>query len=75
MLLKTSSLLPDRMGFRIAVFPFSGLYSATYAMQKIIFNLKDKGLRRVEGHQTNFNEFNELVALQTFLEMDQKCFC
>jgi hypothetical protein len=49
MLLKTSSLLPDRMGFRIAVFPFSGLYSATYAMQKIIFNLKDKALRRVAG--------------------------
>jgi methylisocitrate lyase len=62
-----------QMGYRIAVFPLSGLYGATYAMKKIFSSLKKTGSTQdCRDIMVNFGEFNELVELQRFMDMDHK---
>lgn len=62
-----------QMGYRIAVFPLSGLYGATYAMKKIFSCLKKTGsTQECRDIMMNFGEFNELVELQKFMDMDHK---
>jgi 2,3-dimethylmalate lyase len=61
------------IGYRMAVFPLSGLYAATYAMKKIFSDLKKKGTTQdCRNIMVDFAEFNELVQLQKFMDMDQK---
>lgn len=61
------------MGYRIAVFPLSGLYGSTYAMKNIFSNLKKTGsTNNSRDIMVNFGEFNELVELQRFMDMDHK---
>lgn len=62
-----------QMGYRIAVFPLSGLYGATYAMKKIFSSLKKTGSTQdCRDIMVNFGEFNELVELKRFMDMDRK---
>jgi carboxyvinyl-carboxyphosphonate phosphorylmutase len=62
-----------KMGYRMAVFPLSGLYGATYAMKKIFSNLKKTGTtQNCKDIMVDFGEFNELVELQKFMQMDHK---
>jgi methylisocitrate lyase len=68
-----SALELKEMGYRMAVFPLSGLYGATYAMKKIFSDLKKKGTTQdCRNIMVDFAEFNELVELQKFMDMDQK---
>jgi methylisocitrate lyase len=61
------------MGYRIAVFPLSGLYGAAYAMRKIFSDLKQTGsTQSCRDIMMNFGEFNELIELQKFMDMDHK---
>lgn len=61
------------MGYSMVVFPLSGLYGAAYAMKKIFSQLKrtgsTKGSRRM---MLDFNEFNDLVELPRFMQMEKK---
>jgi 2,3-dimethylmalate lyase len=62
-----------QIGYRIAVFPLSGLYAATYAMKKVFSDLKKKGTTQdCRKIMLEFTEFNQLVELQKFMKMDQK---
>jgi carboxyvinyl-carboxyphosphonate phosphorylmutase len=62
-----------QMGYRIAVFPLSALYGATFAMKKIFSSLKKTGsTQECRDIMMNFGEFNELVELQKFMDMDRK---
>jgi 2,3-dimethylmalate lyase len=57
----------------MAVFPLSGLYAATYAMKKIFSDLKKKGTTQdCRNIMVDFAEFNELVELQKYMDMDHK---
>lgn len=68
-----SANLLQQMGYRIAVFPLSGLYGAAYAMKKIFSDLKQTGSTQIcRDIMMNFGEFNELIELQKFMDMDQK---
>jgi len=68
-----SALELKEMGYRMAVFPLSGLYGATYAMKRIFSDLKKKGTTQdCRNIMVDFAEFNELVELQKFMDMDQK---
>jgi len=68
-----SADLLQQMGYRIAVFPLSGLYGAAYAMRKIFSDLKQTGsTQSCRDIMMNFGEFNELIELQKFMEMDHK---
>jgi carboxyvinyl-carboxyphosphonate phosphorylmutase len=63
----------QQMGYRIAVFPLSGLYGAAYAMKKIFSSLKQTGSTQIcRDIMMNFVEFNELIDLQEFMDMDHK---
>jgi methylisocitrate lyase len=63
----------QQMGYRIAVFPLSGLYGAAYAMKRIFSSLKQTGSTQIcREMMMNFVEFNELIDLQEFMEMDHK---
>lgn len=61
------------MGYSMVVFPLSGLYGAAYAMKKIFSQLKRTGSTKGSKHMMlDFNEFNELVELPRFMQMEKK---
>jgi 2,3-dimethylmalate lyase len=61
------------MGYSMVVFPLSGLYAATYAMKKIFSHLKSNGTTKgCTDMMLDFNEFNELVELPKFMQMEKK---
>ena len=61
------------MGYSMVVFPLSGLYAATYAMKKIFSDLKSNGTTKgCMDTMLDFNEFNELVELPKFMQMEKK---
>ncbi len=62
-----------RMGYSMVVFPLSGLYGATYAMKKIFSNLKKYGTTKTcKDMMLDFHEFNDLVELPKFMQMEKK---
>ena len=62
-----------RMGYSMVVFPLSGLYGAAYAMKKIFSQLKRTGSTKDSKHMMlDFNEFNDLVELPRFMQMEKK---
>ena len=68
-----SALELKQIGYRIAVFPLSGLYAATYGMKRIFTDLKKKGTTQdCRNIMLDFTEFNQLVDLQKYMNMDQK---
>jgi len=61
------------MGYSMVVFPLSGLYASTFAMKTIFSDLKKNGTTKNSRNiMLDFNEFNELVELSKFMQMDQK---
>jgi len=61
------------MGYSMVVFPLSGLYGAAYAMKKIFSLLKKNGTtKRCTDMMLDFNEFNDLVELSKFMQMEEK---
>ena len=61
------------MGYSMVVFPLSGLYAATFALKKIFSHLKNNGTTKgCTDTMLDFNEFNELVELPKFMQMEKK---
>jgi methylisocitrate lyase len=61
------------MGYSMVVFPLSGLYASAFAMKTILSDLKNNGTTRNSRNiMLDFNEFNELVELSRFMQMDEK---
>ena len=61
------------MGYSMVVFPLSGLYGAAYAMKKIFSHLKNNGTtKKCTDIMLDFNEFNDLVELSKFMQMEEK---
>ena len=61
------------MGYSMVVFPLSGLYSSAFAMTKIFSDLKKNGsTKNSRDIMLDFNEFNELVELSKFMQMEEK---
>jgi methylisocitrate lyase len=62
-----------KLGYRIAVFPLSGLYSATYAMREVFSELKKTGgTRRTQNMMVTFNDFNKFVDLQKYIGLEKR---
>ena len=61
------------MGYNIALFPLSALYAATFAIQKVFSELKKTGTTE-HGREmmVTFNEFNKLVDLQRYMELEKR---
>jgi 2,3-dimethylmalate lyase len=61
------------MGYNIALFPLSALYAATFAIQKVFSELKKTGTtEHGRGLMVTFNEFNKLVDLQRYMELERR---
>lgn len=61
------------LGYRIAVFPLSALYSATYAMQQVLTELKKTGAtRQTRKLMVTFKDFNQFVDLNKFVDLEKR---
>lgn len=68
----TSSELLE-LGYKIALFPLSGLYSSTYAIYHTFDTLKRTGTTKsIKEKMMKFREFNELVELDKYMEMENR---
>jgi carboxyvinyl-carboxyphosphonate phosphorylmutase len=61
------------LGYRIAVFPLSGLYAATFAIKEVFEELKRTGAT-VRGRKmmVTFNDFNKFVELQKYTTLEKR---
>lgn len=62
-----------KLGYRIAVFPLSALYSATFAMRQVLTELKRTGAtRQTRKMMVTFKDFNRFVDLKKFMELENR---
>lgn len=62
-----------KMGYRIAVFPLSGLYSATFALRDVFTELMRTGsTKRSQRRMVTFDDFNRLVGLSGYMDLAKK---
>ena len=62
-----------RLGYRIAVFPLSALYGATFAMQQVLTELKKTGAtRQTRKLMVTFKDFNQFVDLNRFMNLEKR---
>jgi 2,3-dimethylmalate lyase len=61
------------MGYRIALFPLSGLYSSAFAIFETFKTLKETGTTKMlKDKMMKFKEFNKLVSLDKYMSMENK---
>ena len=69
--LPASELL--KLGYRIAVYPLSGLYSATYAMREVFEELKETGAtKETRKMMVTFKDFNRFIDLQKYSDLEKR---
>ena len=62
-----------RLGYRIAVFPLTALYSATFAMRQVLTELKKTGAtRQTRKLMVTFKDFNQFVDLSKFMNLEKR---
>jgi 2,3-dimethylmalate lyase len=61
------------MGYKIALFPLSGLYSSAFAIFETFKTLKETGTTKMlKDKMMKFKEFNKLVSLDKYMSMENK---
>lgn len=61
------------LGFRIGVFPLSGLFASAFAMKQVFEELHRSGSTSKEREKMiTFEEFNRLVNLQKYIDLERK---
>ena len=69
----SSAEVLNKMGFKIILYPLSVLYANTFATMNILKELKKTGsTSKYEQKLVNFDQFNDLVELSKFREMEKK---
>jgi 2,3-dimethylmalate lyase len=69
--LPASELL--KLGYRVAVYPLSGLYSATYAMREVFEELKKTGAtKQTRKMMVTFKDFNRFIDLQKYSDLEKR---
>jgi methylisocitrate lyase len=62
-----------KMGFKIILYPLSVLYANTFASLAILKELKKSGTtRRLAKNVVNFDQFNDIVELSKFQNMENR---
>jgi methylisocitrate lyase len=61
-----------KMGFKIVVYPLTGLFSATKAMLTSLTYLKEKGNTQGFTDLVNFNEFANLIEIPKYKELEKR---
>lgn len=63
----------QKLGYRIAVWPLSGLYGATYAMREVFSELKKTSYtKKTRKMMVTFKDFNEFVDLQKYMGLEKR---
>lgn len=61
------------MGFHLIVYPFTSIYASARAMLDALKALKENGTTRDHLEMvTSFQEFNQLLGLESCLELEKK---
>jgi len=69
----SSAEILNKMGFKIILYPLSVLYANTFATMNILKELKKTGsTSKYKKKVVNFDQFNDLVELSKFREMEKK---
>ena len=62
-----------KMGFRIVVFPLSGLYAATFAIKQVFLELKNSGAtQQARKMMITFKDFNKFVDLHKYAALEKR---
>jgi carboxyvinyl-carboxyphosphonate phosphorylmutase len=62
-----------KIGYRVAVFPLSALYSATFAMREVLTELKTTGsTKETKKMMVTFKDFNQFVDLQKYRDLEKR---
>ena len=62
-----------KMGYRIAVFPLSGLYAATFAIKQVFLELKNSGAtQQARRTMVTFKDFNKFVDLHKYAALEKR---
>jgi carboxyvinyl-carboxyphosphonate phosphorylmutase len=62
-----------KLGYRIAVFPLSAIYSATFAMKQVLTELKNTGTTKdTRNIMVTFKDFNEFMNLDHFIDLERR---
>lgn len=69
--LSASELL--KLGYQIAVFPLSAIYSATFAMKRVLTELKNTGTTKdARNIMVTFKDFNQFMNLDHFVDLERR---
>jgi carboxyvinyl-carboxyphosphonate phosphorylmutase len=69
--LPASELL--KLGYQIAVFPLSAIYSATFAMRQVLTELKNTGTTSdARNVMVTFKDFNRFMDLDHFVDLERR---
>ena len=69
--LSASELL--KLGYHMAVFPLSAIYSATFAMRQVLTELRNTGTTKAARNiMVTFKDFNELMNLDQFMDLERR---
>ena len=62
-----------KMGYRIVVFPLSGLYAATFAIKQVFLELKNSGAtQQARRMMVTFKDFNKFVDLHKYAALEKR---
>lgn len=62
-----------KLGYQIAVFPLSAIYGATFAMRKVLTELKNTGTTKdVRNIMVTFKDFNQFMNLDHFVDLERR---
>src|SRR5215213_9081683 len=62
-----------RLGYQIAVFPLSAIYSATFAMRQVLTELKNTGTTKdARNMMVTFKDFNRFMELDHFVDLEKR---
>ncbi|MFL6475879.1 MAG: oxaloacetate decarboxylase [Nitrososphaera sp.] len=62
-----------KLGYRVAVFPLSALYCATFAMRQVLTELRNTGATRdARSMMVTFKDFNQFMDLDRFIDLEKR---
>ena len=62
----------EDLGFKMVVYPLSGLFTATSAIQEVMEHLKTTGSTAGYDRMVSFNQFEEVVNLKDFVALESR---
>lgn len=62
----------SELGFKIVVYPLTGLFSATHAIQTSLSFLKENGTTEGYSNMVNFKDFEEVVDVPLYRDQEKK---